>query len=132
MCESKPGRVQRLPVKLQFLQYAGMRLSSTTIDRITNQGMTGRGHVNPDLVGPSRFEPALHERRISQNIQPSPVRHGPFSASSLNDRDLLAIGRRARERGIDASRARLWNAVDDREVNPIDRMRRELFCKTLV
>ena len=58
--------------------------------------------------------------------------HRALAAAALDDRDLLAVGRRAGERRVDRAFARLRNAVDDREIAPVDRMGGELLGKALV
>src|SRR5947209_1319873 len=105
--------MQRLPLELQFLQYFTVGLSRTAVDRIAEQWMIDRSHVDPDLVRAPSFEPAFDQCGIVKYMEPPPVSHGAFAALALDDRDLLAIGRRAGERSIDCALARLRDAIDD-------------------
>src|SRR5947199_2912538 len=131
MREPKLGGMQRLTVKLQFLQYLAMRLSRTTVNRVAEHRMTDRGHVDPDLVRAARLEPAFDERGVVQEIQPPPARHRPLAALAFDDRDLLAVRRRAGERRVDRPFVGLRNAADDRQIAPVDRMGGELPGATL-
>ena len=61
MGETEFCRMQRLPMKLQFLQYLGVRLSSTTVNWVPKQRMTDRSHMDADLVSPPGLEPAFNQ-----------------------------------------------------------------------
>src|SRR6476659_1767725 len=115
MGEPKFSRMQRLTMKLQLLQNLAVRLAGTPVDRIADQRMADGGHVDPYLVGPPGFEPALDECRVLQGFKPPPVRHCALAAMALHDRNLLAVRRRASERRINAASARFRNSVDDRQ-----------------
>src|SRR5438270_3500036 len=112
MGEAKLGCVQCLTMKLQFLQYLTVTLSRTTVDRIAEQRMIDRSHVNPDLVRAPGFEAAFDQSRIIENIEPPPASHRALAALALHDRDLLAVGCRAGDGRIDCAIARLRNAID--------------------
>ena len=58
--------------------------------------------------------------------------HRALAAVAFDDRDLLAVGRRAGERRVDRAFARLRDSVDDREIAPVDRMGGELLGQALV
>src|SRR6185369_781621 len=109
-----------------------MRLSRTAVDRVAEQGVADRGHVDADLVGTSSLQPAFDQRGVVENVQAAPMGHCPFAPLAFDDRDLLAVGRGAGERRVDFALARLWHAIDDREVAAVDRMGSELLCKPLV
>src|SRR5256885_16030326 len=101
--------------------------SRAAVDRIADQRMTDRGHVDADLVGSPRFEPAFDQRRTPQSLQSLPVRNRALATTAFNDRDLLAVACRTRERSIDCALARPGNAVDDGQVAPVDRVRSGLL-----
>src|SRR5260221_1599036 len=101
MGEAKLGRMQCLTMKLRFLQYFTVVLSRTAVDWIAEQRVTDRSHVDPDLMGPPSFEPAFDQRRIIEDIEPPPVSYRAFAARAFDDRDLLAVGRRAGDRRVD-------------------------------
>src|SRR5690242_20466751 len=103
MGESELCRVQCLAVKPKLLQQFAVRLSGTAVDRVTEQRMTDRRHVHPDLVGAARFEPALDQRSVAQMLEPLPMCHCALPAISLDDRDLLPVGSRAGKRRIDSA-----------------------------
>ncbi len=94
--------------------------------------MAYRAQVNSQLVRSSSLQPAFEQRGISENIQTLPVSHGPFAAASVNYRDLLAVCRRPRERGVDRSSAVFRITRYDGEVTPIDRVRGELLGQAFV
>ena len=94
--------------------------------------MPKRGHMDADLVGSTGFEPAFDKCRIAQDFQPTPMRHGPFPASAFDDRNLLAVGRRPRERSIDRALRCLRNAFHDRQITPVDRVGGKLLGETFV
>src|SRR5437868_14511325 len=131
MGETKLGCVQRLAMKLQFFQYLILRLSRTAVDRIAEQGVADRSHVDADLMGPPGFEPAFDQRSPLEEVEPSPVGHRALAALAFDDGDLLAVGRRTGERCVDRACRRLWNAVDDRQIAAVDRMRAELLREAL-
>ena len=58
------------------------------------------------------------------------MRHGALAA--LNDRDLLAVGRRAGEGGVDLALRRSRPSADDRAIAPIDTVVVELAGQTLM
>ena len=99
--EPKLRRVQRLPMKLQFLQHLAVRLSRTAVDGVADQRVADRCHVDADLMGSARLQTALDQSGVLQHVKPLPVRHGALSAFPLDDGDLLPVGRRAGEGGID-------------------------------
>ena len=47
-----------------------MRLSGSAIDRVGDQRMPDRSHVDADLMGAAGFEPAFDQRRVFEQIQP--------------------------------------------------------------
>ncbi len=69
MDEAERGGVQRLAVKIQPFQYLAMRRPGPAIDRVAEQGMADRGHVDPDLVGAPGFEPAFHQRGVPERLR---------------------------------------------------------------
>ena len=80
MDEAERGGVQRLALKIQSFQYLPMRRPRPAIDRIAEQGMADRGHVDPDLVGASGFEPAFDQSGVAQRRDNSIVGHRPLAA----------------------------------------------------
>ena len=126
MDEAERGGMQRLAVKIEAFQYLPVRRAGAAIDRIAEQRMADRSHMDPHLVGPSRFEPAFDKRRLPQRADNSVVRHRPFAALILHDRDLLAVCGGAGERGVDCPGGRNRQARDDRQIAPLDAVRREL------
>src|SRR5438270_4943194 len=109
-----------------------MRLSRTAVDGIAEQRMSDRSHVDAHLVSAARFEPTFDERRVLERRKAFPMCDGPLAPAALDDRNLLAVDRRPGERRVDGSFAHLRNSGDDREVAPVDRMRRELARETFV
>ena len=69
--------------------------------------MADRRHVDAHLVGPAGLQPAFDQRRVaaaaSSRFQWVTAR---LPRPSLDDRDLLAVGGRAGERGVDRARRR--------------------------
>src|SRR5690348_13075553 len=112
MREPEFSGMQRLAVKLQFLQQLAVRLSGAAVNRIAEQWMTDRGHVHADLVGSASLEPAFDQRGLAQRLQSFPVSHRPLAASGLDNGDLLAVGCRASERGINDAAGRLRHPAD--------------------
>ena len=88
--------------------------------------------MHADLVRPACLEAALDQRCFAQNLQPSPMGYGSLAATAFDYRNLLAVGRRPRERGVEDAFRRLWNAVHEGEIAPLDAMRRELLRQPLV
>src|SRR4051794_9249527 len=111
MGEAKLGGMQCLAMKLQVFQYSTVGLSRTSVDRIAEQRVTDRGHVNPNLMRSAGFELAFDQRGVVEDVEPPPVSYRAFAARAFDDRDLLAVGRRAGERCIDYALACLGNAV---------------------
>ncbi len=81
MNEAERRGVQRLAVKIQSFQYLAMAWASAPVNRIPDQRVPDRGHVNPDLMGPSGLQPALDPGRITADRQPCPVGHRPLAAA---------------------------------------------------
>src|SRR6185312_16184927 len=128
MGETEFSRVERLTAKIEVLEQLVVAFSRTTVDRIAEQRVTDGGHMYPNLVGTAGLETAFDQRRILQRLQPLPMRDRPLAAAALDDRNLLAVGRGARERRINLAGSGTWCAIDDREITPVDRVRRELLC----
>jgi len=101
--------------------------SFAALDRVAEQRMADRGHVHAHLMRAPGFEPALDQRRVAELAQLAPMRHRAPTAG--DDRDLLAVDRRPRERRVDRALQQPRHARDDRLVPPIDRMRLELACQ---
>src|SRR5260221_12412513 len=125
MGEAKLGGVQRLPMKLKFLQYLAVRLSWAAVDRVADQRMADRSHVDADLVGPPGLQPAFDESGIAHHRKPLPVRDRPLAAAAFDDRDLLPVHSRARKRRVHRTFGRLRHAVDDRQIAAVDPKGRE-------
>ena len=100
MRESQLSGVQRLSVEAEFFQYLAVGFSRASIDGITDEWMAERCHVHTDLVGATGFQPAFDQGGISKSAQPFPMGDRAFAAAILDDRDLLAVGRRAGKRCI--------------------------------
>ena len=58
--------------------------------------------------------------------------YGALAALAFDDRDLLAVRRRAGERRVDRAFGRLRNAGDDRQVAPVDAVGGELLGQPLM
>src|SRR5690349_3463766 len=127
MDEPKLSRVQRLPVKLQFLQYLAVGLSRPAIDRVADQRMTDRRHVDAYLMGSAGLQATLDKCRVLQHLEALPVRNRALATAAGDDGDPLAVVRRPGERCVDYPLARLGNAVHDREIAAVNRMRGELL-----
>ena len=103
-----------------------MRLSRTAIDRVAEQRMADRRHVDPDLVGPAGFQPAFDQRRVAAAARaassglPRACRGRPSTiAIFLRLADERASGastvpsavlRHARRRSPDSAGRSLWAA----------------------
>ena len=135
MHEAKMRRVQRLTMKSQVFQQVTMILSRPAVNRVADQRMADRSHVDPHLVGPAGFQPAFDQRCILQYFQPFPMGHGPLAAAALfpgaDDRDLLPVMARPSQRCIDYSLGKSRNVGHDRQIAPVDRMRRELRLESI-
>src|SRR5438270_1284469 len=83
-------------------------------------------------MGPPCFEPALDQRPIIEDIEPPPVSYRAFAARAFDDRDLLAVGRRAGQRRVDCAPACLRNSIDDGEIPTVDGMGGELLREPLM
>ena len=81
MDEAKLGSVQRLTMKTKFLQQLAVRFSGSAVNRVADQRMADRRHVDADLVGSAGFQPAFDQRRITEDIQPFPVSHRALAAA---------------------------------------------------
>ena len=57
--------------------------------------------MDADLMGPAGFEPAFYQRRVTQDVEALPMSNGALAPAALDDRDSLAVRRRARERRVD-------------------------------
>ncbi len=66
--EPERRRVQRLPVKAEFVKQLAMSLARTAVDRVAEQRMSDRGHVDADLVGAAGFEAAFDQRGIAEDV----------------------------------------------------------------
>src|SRR4051812_38891408 len=127
MSEPEFSRVQRLAVKMQFLEELAVTPLRAAIDRIAEQRVTHRRHVDTDLVSASCLEPAFDQSGVPKHTQPLPVSYRAPAAPAFDDRDLLAVCSRAGERGVNRALSGLGHAVDDRQVAPVDRMGGELL-----
>ena len=101
MDEAELGRVQRLAVKIQSFQYLAMRRPGPAVDRVAEQGMADRGHVDPDLVGPPGFEPAFDQGGVAQ--RPHRFGNGSPPACRVRPSTIAIFLRFADERASGAS-----------------------------
>jgi len=132
MGESQLRCVQRLSAKAELFQYLVVGFSRPSIDGITNERMAERCHVHPDLVGATGFQPAFDQGGIPKRAPPFPMGDRAFAAAILDDRDLLAVGRRAGKRCINLALIGLRNTRNDRQIAAVDAVCRELLRQALV
>src|SRR5690242_8278455 len=92
--------MQRLSVKLQFLQDLAVRLSRTAIDGVADQWMADGGHVDADLVRSAGLKPAFDQCGLVQDLEPLPAGDRALAAAARHDGDLLAVRGRTGERGV--------------------------------
>ena len=79
-----------------------MFLARAAIDRIADQRMADRRHVDAHLVGAPGLEPAFDQRRVAQHVEPLPVGHRALAlARGSTIAIFLRLLRRAGERGVD-------------------------------
>ena len=57
--------VQRLALEIQIVQATRDALVRPAIDRIAEQRMADRGHMDAHLVGPPGFQPAFDQRGVA-------------------------------------------------------------------
>src|ERR1700722_10013922 len=82
MLETQHCRVQSLAAEARkrrpcgLVEKRGLGLEPRAIDRIAQERMTDRGHVDPDLVGPPGLQPAGDEARRSQGFLEAPMGGG--------------------------------------------------------
>lgn len=78
MPESQPGRVQERAVEMgNSPNMAGDAPPSTTIQGVSNHGVTDRAEVNPNLVRAARVDGHVNEReRGGQVFGPNDPRDG--------------------------------------------------------
>src|SRR5216683_6110817 len=55
------------------------------VDRIADQGVAEMGEMNPDLMGPTRGETALNNRRIGMERALDPIASNSWFPSSFSD-----------------------------------------------
>src|SRR5690349_3048095 len=136
MDEAEVGCVQGLPMKTKLFQQVTMRLSGAAVNRVADERMADRRHVDPDLVRPACFQAAFDQCRILEKGQPPPMSDGPLALSFADDRDLLAVLARPGKAGVDRPLRLARNVADDRQIATVDRMLRELlrqpFMRTVV
>jgi hypothetical protein len=70
-------------VQREAWRVAGIRerlaVERAVVDALATNGSAGLAQVNANLVGPSRFQAAFHEREFTQVFQDADMRHGPLS-----------------------------------------------------
>src|SRR4051794_21137653 len=87
--------------------------------------------MHPDLVSPAGLQLAFEQRGVAKHREATPVSDGALAATAFDDGDLLAVGRRPRERRIDLAFC-FGHASNDREVAALDAVRSELLRQTFV
>lgn len=88
MIQPKPPGVQHQPSRPGPIQ------SPFPVDRVSQDGMPQMvGHVHPNLMGPSRVNPALHQGGPVLSDQNFPIRQGGLSLGGGHDRHLLTVPR---------------------------------------
>ena len=100
MDEAELGGVQCLAMKIQPFQQLPMDRLGPAINRVPEQRMADRGHMDAHLVGSSRFEPAFDQGGIRQRLDDSIARHRPLAARLLTTAIFLRF---AEERASGAS-----------------------------
>ncbi len=108
---------------------AGFRLA---IDWITKQRVPDGRHVHTDLMCPSCFKPALNERRILERFDQPVMGYSPFPVARIDDRDFLAVLRRARKGRIDTAAGWIRESVRYGKILAINAVGGELFCEAFV
>ena len=131
---NKPQKsgVERLPCKAELPQQSLMTIPWPTINRVADDRMSDGGHMDANLVGPSGFQTAFDQGRAAESFQQAPMSDRALAPPLLDDRDFLAVGRRASERGVDGSAPAFGQARDDRAVTAINAVLGELRGKTLM
>src|SRR3954464_11216763 len=66
--------MQGLALETQRCQHAAVRWTGAAIDRIAEQRMADRGHVDADLVGPSSLQAALDQGGFPKLVKVPPMR----------------------------------------------------------
>src|SRR3546814_864782 len=127
MYEPQPLRMQCLPVETQRFQYRFETFSLSTVNRVSDQGVSQMRHMDADLMRPPGFQPAFHHGRAAQPFHCPVMRHGMFAPPFPMNRHLLSIGVGSADPTVDRAGRRLRHAIDDGGIEPVDRMRLELL-----
>ena len=97
MRETKLRRVQGLPRKYvetglrRFREPRGLALEPSRVKGIAQHGMTQMGHVDANLMGSSRLQPAGNEARFpSKAFDKPPMGHCMAAAPGRHHRDFFA------------------------------------------
>ena len=108
-------RVQRLAAETQPFEQRSRGLSCSSIDRIADQRMADRRHVDAHLMRAPGFQPAFDQRRAVAAADHPPVRHRALAARRSTIAIFLRLVARPRERRSTVP-AGGGQAGDDREI----------------
>src|SRR5580700_8245179 len=83
--------------------------------------MTDRGHVDPNLMGPTGLEPASDEAYRTEGLLEPPMGRGVPSALPAHDRHFLPMAGIAPDRRHDLAGGRIEAAPDKRNIFALER-----------
>ena len=116
MVEAENVRVQRETAE---------RIGARTVRRVARDRMADAGEMHANLISSSGLEPNLEERVARTGADDAPVRHRGPSASGIA-RLAHAPGDVVEEPAPRRARRLRGAPLDQREVRPLDGVRREL------
>src|SRR5690606_25245488 len=115
MRESQAVRVKPLPREPE----PGRQRRVGAVERITDAGMTMRGHVHADLVRAPRLKPDLQERGPREGLKRLVVRDRCLALG--RDGELPGVIRMPADGRIDRAGERVGMTLDDSVVDLLDR-----------
>ena len=124
MQKAQLTRMQALALLPQFRLFMA-------VDRVAQDRMTAVGHVDADLMRPSRLQSAFDKRIARKPLQYAPMRHGA-AAVFRGDGHFLSVRWMAADRRINGYGIVLDIAADDTDVGSRQTVILELRGKTRV
>ena len=133
MDERELGRVEALPMDKSGMAFAELMICAA-VNRIAQQRVAQARHMDADLMGASRFEPALDMAHPRKALQHTVMSDGiaRMGANAAQHSHFLAIGRVAADGGIDRSLVLAQIADGDGVIDAADTVDLQLVCQMLM
>ena len=133
MNEAKFRRVEGLAAEVKRVeQLANPLMRRPAIDRIAEQRMADRRHVDPYLVRAPGLQPAFYQRGVAPVLELLPMGDGALASPILHDCDFLAVAARAGEGRVYCTFHSRRHAGHGGKIAAVDRVRLELLGQPFV